>query len=256
MKRIKIGPSEFKVSKPGYDVDSSTLTDDQIAFDGFDQSYAGVLFSGVEDITTFGSQTLNGWTPWTIDYNYETSTRYSKTIYFTEKGITRAFTTPPEVIFMVKRKTVSAASPGYSYAQQMAWAGSTSNDWAGGAIWASVALDGAGKGRLVLRLDKSDFATSMPTNFLISYVVFQNFKGLNKLVQADAVVTASISGTTMTVTGVTSGTLAVDQYISGTGVSPGTRITAKGSGNGGTGTYTVSISQSVTSTTIAAGPQM
>jgi hypothetical protein len=65
-------------------------------------------------------------------------------------------------------------------------------------------------------------------------------------------VTASISGTTMTVTAVALGALAVGQGISGTGVTPGTTITALGTGTGGTGTYTVSASQTVGSTTIVA----
>lgn len=67
-----------------------------------------------------------------------------------------------------------------------------------------------------------------------------------------AVVTGSISSTTLTVTEVTSGTLAVGQLISGTGVTLGTTITAILTGAGGVGTYTVSASQTVASTTISA----
>lgn len=66
----------------------------------------------------------------------------------------------------------------------------------------------------------------------------------------DAQVTASISGTTMTVTNVAYGALVVGQTLSGTGVTGGTTITAYGTGTGGTGTYTVSSSQTVSSTTI------
>lgn len=63
--------------------------------------------------------------------------------------------------------------------------------------------------------------------------------------------TASISGTTMTVTAVTSGTIEVGQYLYGTaGLQENTYITALGTGAGGTGTYTVSSSQTVGSTTI------
>lgn len=65
-----------------------------------------------------------------------------------------------------------------------------------------------------------------------------------------AVVTASISTTTMTVTAVTSGTLYLGQTVQGTGVTAGTIITAFGTGTGGAGTYTVSASQTVSSTTI------
>ena len=67
-----------------------------------------------------------------------------------------------------------------------------------------------------------------------------------------AVVTGSISGNTMTVSGITSGTLVVGQTLSGAGVSVGTTITGFGTGNGGTGTYTVSPSQTVGSVTITA----
>jgi len=69
-------------------------------------------------------------------------------------------------------------------------------------------------------------------------------------VTSGAVVTGSISGTTLTVTGVTSGTVALGQMVSGTGVADGTVITTLGSGVGGIGTYGVSISQTAGSTTL------
>lgn len=73
-----------------------------------------------------------------------------------------------------------------------------------------------------------------------------------------ATVKGSISGTTLTVTSVTNGTLAVGQVITGTWtvasvpyfVSPGTTITAFGTGSGGTGTYTVSVLQTVPTNTV------
>lgn len=64
------------------------------------------------------------------------------------------------------------------------------------------------------------------------------------------VFTGSISGTTLTVTAVTSGNIGIGSTISGTGITVGTTITALGSGTGSTGTYTVSVSQTVASTTI------
>jgi hypothetical protein len=66
------------------------------------------------------------------------------------------------------------------------------------------------------------------------------------------VVTGAIAGTVLTVSAVTSGTLAVGQSISGTGITAGTTITALGTGTGGAGTYTVSISQTASSTTVTA----
>ena len=69
---------------------------------------------------------------------------------------------------------------------------------------------------------------------------------------AGAIVTGSISGTTLTVSAVTSGTLYVGQTIQGSGVVANTMITALVSGTGGIGTYTISTSQTVASTTLYA----
>ena len=60
-----------------------------------------------------------------------------------------------------------------------------------------------------------------------------------------ASVTGYISGTTLTVTAVASGALAVGQALSATGMTAGTTITALGTGTGGAGTYTVNNSQTL-----------
>lgn len=66
-----------------------------------------------------------------------------------------------------------------------------------------------------------------------------------------SVFTGSISGTTLTVTAVSSGEIHAGQLITGTGIASGTTISAYGSNTfGGVGTYTVSLSQTVSSTTI------
>jgi len=65
-----------------------------------------------------------------------------------------------------------------------------------------------------------------------------------------AAVTGAISGTTLTVSVVSSGTLSVGQAISGSGMTAGTRITAFLTGTGGTGTYTVNNSQTFASASI------
>lgn len=62
---------------------------------------------------------------------------------------------------------------------------------------------------------------------------------------ATAVFTGSISGTTLTVDSVSSGTLAVGQVVFGLGVTQETIITALGTGTGGIGNYTINISQSI-----------
>ena len=72
-----------------------------------------------------------------------------------------------------------------------------------------------------------------------------------------AVMTGSITATTLTVSSVTSGTLAVGSYISGPGIAGGTNITAILTGTGGVGTYTISaaspatvVTGSITATTL------
>jgi hypothetical protein len=72
---------------------------------------------------------------------------------------------------------------------------------------------------------------------------------ITSVLPCTAVFSATIAATTMTVSALTSGFIAVGQTISGTGVTAATTITALGSGTGGAGTYTVSTSQTVSSTT-------
>jgi hypothetical protein len=64
---------------------------------------------------------------------------------------------------------------------------------------------------------------------------------------SNAIFTGSISGTTLTVTAVSSGIIAANQSLSGIGVTSETIITALGTGTGGKGTYTVNLSQTVAS---------
>lgn len=63
--------------------------------------------------------------------------------------------------------------------------------------------------------------------------------------------TGSISGTTLTVTAVTTGVLYPGQLITGTGIASNTIITGYISGTGSTGTYTVNNSQTVGSIAIS-----
>jgi len=76
--------------------------------------------------------------------------------------------------------------------------------------------------------------------------------GKLEYVSESATFTATISGTTMTVTGTPVGILRIGMYISGTGVTAA-QITALGTGVGGTGTYTISVSQTVGSATTITG---
>lgn len=60
-----------------------------------------------------------------------------------------------------------------------------------------------------------------------------------------AAFTGSVSGTTLTVTAVASGALAVGMKVAGPGLPPTAAITALGSGTGGIGTYTLNVSATV-----------
>lgn len=64
--------------------------------------------------------------------------------------------------------------------------------------------------------------------------------------------TITSTGGTLTVSAVTTGTLAVGQTLSGSGVTAGTKITNLLTGAGGTGKYAVDIAQTASSTTITA----
>jgi len=66
---------------------------------------------------------------------------------------------------------------------------------------------------------------------------------------ANAASSCAISGTTLTVTTMTTGQINIGAVVNGTGVSANTIITAYGSGTGQTGTYTVNNSQTVSSST-------
>jgi hypothetical protein len=67
---------------------------------------------------------------------------------------------------------------------------------------------------------------------------------------AGAIITGAISGTTLTVSAVASGTLAAGMTIQGAGITANTIITALGTGTGGVGTYTVNFSQTISSITM------
>jgi hypothetical protein len=79
---------------------------------------------------------------------------------------------------------------------------------------------------------------------------------LSQTWNSGAVFTGSISGTVLTVTAVTSGTIEVGMVLTSSGIiTLDTRITALGTGTGGIGTYTISISQNRASATITGRQQ-
>lgn len=71
-------------------------------------------------------------------------------------------------------------------------------------------------------------------------------------VQGNANYTGAISGTTLTVSGLTVGHIAIGQEVTGSGVTANTVITGFLTGTGGNGTYTVNNTQTVVSTPMVA----
>jgi hypothetical protein len=65
--------------------------------------------------------------------------------------------------------------------------------------------------------------------------------------------TGSQSGTTLTITAVTTGQISIGQILTGAGVASNTTVTGFKTGSGGVGTYTVNTSNTVVSTTLTAG---
>lgn len=62
--------------------------------------------------------------------------------------------------------------------------------------------------------------------------------------------TGSIASTTLTVTSTALNAVTLGMYLTGSGITPGTRVSAFLTGAGGAGTYTVDTAQTVASTTI------
>ena len=101
-------------------------------------------------------------------------------------------------------------------------------------------------GTLVGQLNTSTGRVGITDNGVNAYIV----DGTNRYTwrissPSSAVFTGSISGTTLTVTAITNGTIAAGQSLFGVGVTNETVITALGSGSGGIGTYTINLSQTV-----------
>lgn len=65
--------------------------------------------------------------------------------------------------------------------------------------------------------------------------------------------TGSISGTTLTISAVTSGIINIGHSVSGTNVTTGTIVVGFGTGTGGTGTYTVNVPSTAGSTALTTG---
>jgi len=95
-------------------------------------------------------------------------------------------------------------------------------------------------------LNSSSGKVGITDNGINAYIVDGAYRYTWRIsAPATAVFTGSISTTTLTVSSVSSGTIAVGQALYGVGVSAETVITGLGTGTGGAGTYTINVSQTV-----------
>lgn len=107
--------------------------------------------------------------------------------------------------------------------------------------------------KMIGQMNSSSGLVGIVDNGINVYIVDDSFRYTWYISNpSSATFTGSISGTTLTVTSVLNGTIAVGQAIFGQGMAQNTVITALGTGSGGVGTYTVSDSQTVASTSINA----
>lgn len=91
----------------------------------------------------------------------------------------------------------------------------------------------------------------MPVTDALLYVHGGGTSGLGPITStANVVGSGSQTGTTLTITTVTSGQFGVGQTVNGSGVLPNTVITALGSGSGTAGTYVVSTSTTIAPTAV------
>lgn len=106
-------------------------------------------------------------------------------------------------------------------------------------------------GRPVTLFNEGDFWMYSSTASAIGDKIFASFidgsirTGAPGSTFTDSAFTATTSGTTLTVSAMTSGTIVVGQLITGAGVPANTYVTALGTGTGGVGTYTVSQSSTI-----------
>ena len=120
----------------------------------------------------------------------------------------------------------------------------------GGSIMVAVcgpyvyALTSSFVSTLVGQLNSSTGRVGITDNGVNVYIVDGTYRYTWRIsTPSSAVFTGSTSGTTLTVSAITNGALAVGQVLFGVGVTQETVITALGTGTGGIGTYTINLSQ-------------
>jgi len=105
---------------------------------------------------------------------------------------------------------------------------------------------------IVGTLNSSTGRVGITDNGINAYIVDGAYRYTWRIsTPSNAIFTGSVSGTTLTVTAMSSGTITANQSLTGVGVTAETVITALGTGTGGVGTYTLNTSQTVSARSLS-----
>jgi hypothetical protein len=127
------------------------------------------------------------------------------------------------------------------------------DSWTGSISGTTLTITAVGAGQVNINETISGTGVATGTQILSQLTGTANGVGTYQVSgAAQTVASTTITGSygLMTVTAVSSGTLALGDGLSGSGVTTGTAILAFGTGTGGNGTYVVSVAQTVSSETI------
>ena len=105
----------------------------------------------------------------------------------------------------------------------------------------------------IIRAEQNRVASPDAANYAVMTPILRRRLSTNWQNFSDTVLVGSIEGSTLTASNVSSGLLSLGAPIVGSGVLPGTYVTALGTGVGLAGTYSVNLPQSVASGTLYAG---
>jgi hypothetical protein len=153
MNRIRISPTQFKVSRPGFNVDTADPAD--IAFDGFAGRYNGLYMQGSSEYDGSWSSETTG----NVFLGAFQFTRRYKTI-----SLGKTFAQPPQVIVGIRPigDDTVGSRPTWS-AQYNAGSGS----FVGGVAGAFTTNTD-----LVLYIDTPDFGVTFSVDWEFNYIVF------------------------------------------------------------------------------------
>lgn len=154
MNRIRISPTQFKVSRPGVDVDVADPAD--IAFDGFAIRYNGLYMQGTSALDGTWTSVTTG----NVFLGLFQFTRRYKTI-----SLGKTFTQPPQVIVGIRPTGDSTVGCRPTWSAQVA--GASGGSFSGGVAGAFTTTTD-----LTLYIDTPDYSSGFNLDWEFNYIVF------------------------------------------------------------------------------------